>query len=180
VLADGRAEWHAVLSAPANLRYAYPLAEMRHRFASWHAPIAALLDATDADSVLHHDVYELVTPLKSYVSGRVAFVGDAAHAMQPNLGQGACQGLEDAVVLAAALSSDEIGPALARYDAERRPRSQGIARAARQTARMGQQLKNPFAAAVRDLAFRAAPEGLLAKSMMKYTQWHPPKLTVSD
>jgi hypothetical protein len=47
--------------------------------------------------VLHHDLYELPR-LKTYARGSVVLAGDAAHAMTPNLGQGACQALEDAVV----------------------------------------------------------------------------------
>ncbi|WP_134667564.1 MULTISPECIES: FAD-dependent monooxygenase [unclassified Amycolatopsis] len=179
-LADGRAEWHAVLSIPAGTRYPDPIAEMRRRFGSWHEPITELLDATDPEAVLHHDVYELVTPLPSYVSGRVALLGDAAHAMQPNLGQGACQALEDAVTLAHALSSTDLDTALTRYDAERRPRSQAIARAARQTGRMGQQLTNPAAIAVRNLAFRAMPTTVMARSMLRYTRWQPPILASPD
>lgn len=175
-LADGRAEWHAVLSIPADTRYPDPIAEMRRCFGSWHEPIAALLDATDPKAVLHHDVYELVTPLQSYVSDRIAFLGDAAHAMQPNLGQGACQALEDAVTLAHALSSTNVDTALTRYDAERRPRSQAIARAARQTGRMGQQLTNPVGIAVRNLALRAMPTTVMARSMLRYTRWQPPSL----
>ncbi|MGW4394580.1 FAD-dependent monooxygenase [Amycolatopsis nivea] len=179
-LADGRTEWHAVLSIPAGTRYPDPIAEMRRRFGTWHEPITALLDATDPEAVLHQDVYELVTPLPSYVSGRVALLGDAAHAMQPNLGQGACQALEDAVTLAHALSSADLDTALTRYDAERRPRSQAIARAARQTGRMGQQLTNPAAIAVRNLAFRAMPTTVMARSMLRYTRWQPPILTSPD
>ncbi|MET9262754.1 FAD-dependent monooxygenase [Amycolatopsis sp. NPDC004079] len=180
VLADGRAEWHAVLTVPPGTRYPDPLAEMRRRFGSWHEPITALLDATEPEAVLHHDVYELVTPLPSYVAGRVAFLGDAAHAMQPNLGQGACQALEDAVALAAALSSADIDTALTRYDAERRPRSQAVALAARRTGRMGQQLTNPVGIAVRNLMFRAMPTSVMARSMLRYTRWQPPRLNPSE
>ncbi|MEV0051950.1 FAD-dependent monooxygenase [Saccharopolyspora shandongensis] len=69
--------------------------------------------------MLHHDTYEL-PDLDTYVAGKVALLGDAAHAMTPNLGQGACQALEDAVVLASAGA----GPAgLADYDRLRRPRT---------------------------------------------------------
>jgi 2-polyprenyl-6-methoxyphenol hydroxylase-like FAD-dependent oxidoreductase len=125
---DGKAEWHAVLSLPAGTRFADPLTELRRRFHTWHDPIPVLLDATRPEAVLHHDVNELRTPLPSYTVGRIALLGDAAHAMTPNLGQGACQALEDAVTLAAALgATSTVEAALARYDAERRPRSQAVA-----------------------------------------------------
>ena len=175
-LADGRAEWHAVLSIPAGTRYPDPLAEMRRQFGSWHEPIADLLAATEPEAVLHHEVYELVTPLPSYVSGRVAVLGDAAHAMQPNLGQGACQALEDAAVLAGALADEGVEAGLARYDRERRPRSQAIAVAARKAGKMGQQLTNPVLIAARNLALRAAPPTLFARGMLQHIGWHPPEL----
>ncbi|GAP50558.1 monooxygenase [Streptomyces azureus] len=70
--------------------------------------------------------------------------------MTPNVGQGACQAVEDAAVLAAALATEPTAEsALARYDAERRPRGPSVARAARQAGRMGQQLARPLAVAVR-------------------------------
>ncbi|MFG2668313.1 FAD-dependent monooxygenase [Streptomyces sp. NPDC048387] len=174
---DGRAEWHAVLSLPARTRFADPLAELRRRFRTWHEPVTALLDATRPEAVLHHDVHELSTPLPSFTAGRIALLGDAAHAMTPNLGQGACQALEDAVTLAAALAAEpSVEAALGRYDAERRPRSQAVARAARQAGRMGQQLAHPVAVALRNQAMRMTPSRAATRMILRHHAWRPPRL----
>ncbi|MEU3937219.1 FAD-dependent monooxygenase [Streptomyces sp. NPDC029044] len=176
-LLDGKAEWHAVLSLPAGTRFADPLTELRRRFHTWHDPIPALLDATRPEAVLHHDVNELRTPLPSYVVGRIALLGDAAHAMTPNLGQGACQALEDAVTLAAALDAEStVEAALARYDAERRPRSQTVARAARQAGKMGQQLSHPLAVTLRNTAMRLTPSRVAIHMILRHHAWVPPSL----
>ncbi|MBO8196296.1 FAD-dependent monooxygenase, partial [Streptomyces oryzae] len=107
----------------------------------------------------------------------VALLGDAAHAMTPNLGQGACQALEDAAVLAAALEgAPDVAVALDRYDAERRPRSQAVARAARQAGRLGQQLSHPVAVALRNTAMRLAPSGVTQRAVLRHADWQPPAI----
>ncbi|MEU1289396.1 FAD-dependent monooxygenase [Kitasatospora sp. NPDC005856] len=174
---DGTAEWHAVLNAPAGVRYRDPLTEVRRRFARWHEPIPSLLAATRPEAVLHHDVNELATPLPSYVSGRIALLGDAAHAMTPHLGQGACQALEDAVTLAAVLAGTRtIEGALVRYDAARRPRSQAVARDARRAGRMGQQLAHPLAVGLRNAAIRLTPPGAMVRTVLRHADWAPPRI----
>ena len=94
-----------------------------------------------------------------------------------NLGQGACQALEDAATLAAALSTGAgVESALGRYDAERRPRSQSVARAARQAGRMGQQLSRPVAVALHNTALRLAPSRVTVRPVLRHADWTPPRL----
>jgi 2-polyprenyl-6-methoxyphenol hydroxylase-like FAD-dependent oxidoreductase len=67
-------------------------------------------------------VHWIADPLPAYHRGPVALLGDAAHAMTPNLGQGACQAIEDAVVLAWVAGPADAGtgaPDLAAYTAPR-------------------------------------------------------------
>ena len=99
-LASGQVYCYASAPAPPGLRHDDEAAELKRRFGRWHDPIPGLIGAISPDRVLHDDVYWIAEPLPAYHRGRVAILGDAAHAMTPHLGQGACQAIEDAVVLA--------------------------------------------------------------------------------
>ncbi|MFI1978349.1 FAD-dependent oxidoreductase [Streptomyces wedmorensis] len=173
-LSDGRFYLYATAVLPAGAPSADHRAELRRRFGSWHDPIPALLDRVDRlapDDVLRHDLHELAAPLPRLHHGRVAWLGDAAHAMAPNLGQGGCQAVEDAVVLAHLLPSgdgddapDGVPPALAAYTAARRDRADAVRRRARRVGRLGA-LRHPLAVAVRDLAVRATPDRLALRGL---------------
>lgn len=174
-LGDGRVYWYGATTAPRGERSSDEMAEVRRRFGSWHDPIPELLDATDPAEVLRHDLFQLASDLPGYVRGRVALLGDAAHAMPPYLGQGAAQALEDAAVLGVCVPHDaDVATALIRYDAVRRPRSQQIARLSRRVGRLGQQLSNPAAVVTRNVALRLTPARLLFRSTDRLTDWSPP------
>lgn len=100
-LKDGRVYAYATARLPEGGRAPDgEKAELTRRFADWHAPIPELLAAVEPDAVLRNDVRYLAKPLDVFHRGRVALVGDAAHAMTPSLGQGGNQAIEDGVVLA--------------------------------------------------------------------------------
>src|SRR5919197_2224260 len=137
------------------------LAHLRRRFADWHDPIPAVLDATDESSLSRTFVYDR-RPSKQWGKGRVTLVGDAAHPMTPNLGQGAAQALEDAVVLGVELGrGGDPEEALRRYERRRRRRANAIVRQSFQAGRLAQ-LSSPRACAVRDFVVRALPDRLAA------------------
>jgi 2-polyprenyl-6-methoxyphenol hydroxylase-like FAD-dependent oxidoreductase len=154
----GRVYWFAVLNAPENA----PVPQNDHQryllkvFQGWHHPIPRLLDLTHNAAILHNDIYD-ISPLKSWTRGRVTLLGDAAHAMTPNLGQGACQAIEDAVVLGAQLqAATDVPIALKAYEAARINRTRSLQI---QSWRIGQigQLENPLACWLRDTVFRMMP-----------------------
>ncbi|SDN68430.1 2-polyprenyl-6-methoxyphenol hydroxylase [Streptomyces wuyuanensis] len=181
-LADGRFYLYATAVVPAGTRSADPRAELRRRFGSWHDPIPDLLDRVDrlhpAD-VLQNDLHDLAAPLPALHHGRIAWLGDAAHAMAPNLGQGGCQAIEDAVVLAHLLpggdggsppggggagGTDPVPAALAAYTAARRDRTDAVRLRARRAGRLGA-LRSPLAAAARDLAVLATPSRIALRGL---------------
>ncbi|MFD0120299.1 FAD-dependent oxidoreductase [Streptomyces virginiae] len=180
-LVDGRSYLYATAVVPPDTRFADPRTELRQRFGSWHAPIPALLDRVgrlDPADVLRNDLYDLAAPLPRLHHGRIAWLGDAAHAMAPNLGQGGCQAIEDAVVLARLLPTGERGAgadggdgadsavpaALAAYTAARHARTDAVRLRARRIGRLGV-LRNPVVATVRDLVVRATPDRLALRGM---------------
>jgi 2-polyprenyl-6-methoxyphenol hydroxylase-like FAD-dependent oxidoreductase len=69
------------------------------KLAGWADPIPRLPASTDPADLLRNDLYDRAQP-KHWSRGRAVIVGDAAHPMRPHLGQGGCQGLEDAAILA--------------------------------------------------------------------------------
>lgn len=150
-LIDGRVYWYATGSQPAHRRD--ELSDVRATFGDWHSPIPDILAATA--HLLQHDVYDLALPLPPFAAGHVALLGDAAHAMTPNLGRGACSAIEDAGALARHLdSASSVTAALAAYDAERRPATTRLVRTSRRVGQLGQ-VRGPVAGALRDAALAA-------------------------
>lgn len=127
-LPDERVYWFAMVNAERpNQVYADERAEVLRLVSGWHDPIRALVEATPAEQVLHNDIVD-IDPVDTFVRGRVVLLGDAAHAMSPNLGQGACQAIEDAVVLASELAATSGPPQ--RAAAEGPAAAEGSAQAA--------------------------------------------------
>jgi 2-polyprenyl-6-methoxyphenol hydroxylase-like FAD-dependent oxidoreductase len=152
----GEIYWFAVANAPPNGRDAEVHRELMERFGSWHEPIAGIIRATPPDRILRTDICDR-TPIERWHQGRVALLGDAAHPMTPNLGQGAGQAIEDAVVLAECLAAiPTLEEALIRYEQRRVARANGIASASRRLGAMAQ-WSHPVAAWIRDRAMRLMP-----------------------
>ncbi len=181
-LGDGQVYWFAVLTAPAGSHREDTLDDLVALFGRWHDPIPALLRATRPESLLLHDIRYLATPLPTFHRGRVVLLGDAAHAMTPDLGQGGCQALEDAVELCAALGRvgdvasralPDIPSALAAYDRARLARTRRIVRASRRMGRLAQ-ARNPIAAAVRNALMALVPASAMLRGSAGVLGWTPP------
>jgi len=102
------------------------VADMQEAFAGWAEPVQQLLAA--ATDTRRWALYDR-SPLPRWADGRLALLGDAAHAMLPFFAQGAAQAIEDAAVLAdclAGVASSQVPQALQRYEARRRPRASQV------------------------------------------------------
>src|SRR5260370_4100267 len=139
--------------------------EVLELFHDWHDPIPAVIEATAETDILRNDIYESEL-LPHWSRGRVTLLGDAAHTMTPNLGMGACQAIEDGVVLGACLKAEaDIAAALKLYERRRVRRANSIARMARL---VGQavQLENPLVSNMRDAIMKRLPVSTQLKRLI--------------
>lgn len=166
----GEIYWFAVADAPPNGRDANVRSELMARFGSWHEPVAAVIEATPPERIVRTDIYDRV-PIERWHSGRVVLLGDAAHPMTPNLGQGAGQAIEDAVVLDECLAqATNIEDALTRYEQRRVARANGIVRASRQFGAIAQ-WSNPIAAWLRDRVMSLTPPSAAVRQARKLMEF---------
>ncbi|HEY9369175.1 FAD-dependent monooxygenase [Streptomyces sp.] len=180
-LKDGRIYAYAMAAAPAGTHAPDDeRAELLRRFGDWHDPIPAILAAAAPEAVLRHDVHHLITPLPAFHRGRVALLGDAAHAMEPTLGQGGNQAIEDGIVLGHHIATGlPPGQALAGYTADRLPRTTAIVRKAARTGRLTMMTSRP-AVAARDAIIAAVScfgPGLVLRGFDGIADWAPPGAT---
>ena len=168
---DGQVYWFACENLADADKHELGLAPLAARFGRWHDPIPQLLASTPPEVLGRHDVYYLRTPMPSFVRDRVALIGDAAHAVTPDIGQGACQAIEDAIVLADAIDADGIDRGLQTYNTIRRPRTEQMSRL---SGTVGKFMQNPALGPIRDALAYLTPVSVLTSAMSAAYSWSPP------
>lgn len=131
-----------------------------HQLAEWYtgfpSPIPELVAGARTEDIIRTDLHDFL-PIPRWHGSRIVLIGDAAHAMTPNLGQGGAQAIEDAFVLAEQLDGhDSTAEALDRYQRMRMPKAAWIVNTAWRFGQLSH-WQNPAARWVRDLALRWTP-----------------------
>jgi 2-polyprenyl-6-methoxyphenol hydroxylase-like FAD-dependent oxidoreductase len=154
-----RIYWFAVENAPPNGHQPDERAHLLSAFAGWLEPGPTLLATTPDDRILRNDIIDR-PPVRVWSKGAVGVIGDAAHPTTPNLGQGGCLAIEDAVVLARQLvAQPHPARALETFTAERVKRASAIVRESWRFGRLAQK-QGRLTCWFRDTAL-----GLVAKVM---------------
>ena len=93
-------------------------------FKGWCEPVQKLIDAVDVQKTNRVEIHD-IEPFADFYKGRVVIVGDAAHSTTPDIGQGGCQAMEDAIYLARSLQINTLGlqDSLRRYQNKRNERA---------------------------------------------------------
>lgn len=133
-VSNGRSYFFFDVPLPAGLpnERGHYHALLQGYFEGWAPPVQALIARLNPATTNRVEIHDL-DPFDSWTKGRVALLGDAAHNTAPDLGQGGCMAMEDAVVLAHCLQSHSNGieDALVRYQTRRAPRTTDLVLRAR-------------------------------------------------
>jgi 2-polyprenyl-6-methoxyphenol hydroxylase-like FAD-dependent oxidoreductase len=173
-IGGGKTYWYAGLTAQSGGSDSDAKQAVIDLFADWADPIPALLRATDVRNIARTDIYDLPRR-ESWGRGRVTLLGDAAHSMVPALGQGACQAIEDGVVLARHLdSAGDDAAALRAYEQNRIERTWPMVRRARRLGKL-MQGDNAVTGVVRNNFFRFSPTNRVMKDYEKFLRFEVPQ-----
>ena len=164
-LGPGLTYWFATERAPEGRRApGGELPYLRTKLARWAEPIPGILAATADADVLRDDLYDR-TSARHWSHGSIVLIGDAAHPMRPHLGQGGCQGIEDAAILAAFVDQiPHLPTAFSQFAAYRRPR---VTRVVRESAQIGKavNVRPDFLSSTLSRATALVPEPLLMRHL---------------
>lgn len=158
-LVGNKIYWYACINSPAhNKVYSrYTIKDLQQNFASYHDPITSVLAETNDQQLIWNDIID-IKPLKNLAFGNILFIGDAGHATTPNMGQGACQAIEDVAVLIDELKkTTDVALAFQIFEKRRLKRTRYITETSWSIGKVAQ-WENPISIIIRDTLMRILPE----------------------
>ncbi len=167
-LVRDRVYWYACLNAKAQdeTYKKYSPQDLLRHFGNYHSPIPTILAQTAPEDLLWNDIVDL-KPLSHFAFGSILLMGDAAHATTPNMGQGACQALEDVAVLTDELKKNQTVPqAFVHFERRRLARTRYITTTSWRIGKIAQ-WSNPILVPIRNVLMRAMPASWSEASLNK-------------
>ena len=169
---DGRTYWYASANVPEPLSMQrVSVAELREDFAGWHEPVAGILEAMPEQALLQHPIADRRPGWHWQKEEKIVLLGDAAHPLTPNLGQGASMALEDAWELAVRW---KLPHAMARYEEARRLRVLRLWAISRWFGKVIQ-WRHPLLCGLREVQMRAIPDAFATAMMRRLLNYVPGK-----
>jgi 2-polyprenyl-6-methoxyphenol hydroxylase-like FAD-dependent oxidoreductase len=165
-LINNRVYWFACINAPQHdlSKKSYSAKDLQTNFKEYHPLIPQLLSLTKDSQLIWSDIIDLA-PLKRFAFGNVVLMGDAAHATTPNMGQGACMAIEDAVILSnMLLSGGDVKSIFQQFETRRIGRTTKIVEDSWRLGKVAQ-VENSLLIGLRNTVLRLTPPGVAEKQM---------------
>jgi len=163
-ISNNEVYWYALYSGHRQLEKSDLLAH----FKDYSPVVNHVILTTDEKKVFKNDIFDL-KPIPTWFNNNVCLLGDAAHASTPNMGQGACQAIEDAYAISHYLSKYDAAIAFSKYERLRKTKAEMIVNLSWRLGAISQ-IQNPLLRAFRNFAMRAIPSKYNIKQSEKIYQ----------
>jgi 2-polyprenyl-6-methoxyphenol hydroxylase-like FAD-dependent oxidoreductase len=160
-IGNNQVYWFACKNAPYRDERMKRLSReaLRKNFERFAHPVPQIIEQTPVENIIWNDIVDL-KPISRFAFNRIVLIGDAAHATTPNLGQGACLGIEDATVVADVLEQQsDIVKAFQAFEQARLKRAHFIVNTSHQLGKVAQ-VQHPVLAKMRNAVFRLLPDAM--------------------
>jgi len=168
-IGNSKIYWFACKNAPIKdeMMSLFRIGDLVDNFKNYAHPIPEIIKHTSDTDLIWNDIVDL-KPISQYAFNRILLLGDAAHATTPNLGQGACMAIEDALDVANEISrqSNEIASAFKSFERRRVPRAHYIVNTSYQLGKLSQ-WENPVLTKFRNMLLRITPDWVNEKQVAR-------------
>tara|TARA_R110002050_G_C8942767_1_gene512710 strand:+ start:1912 stop:3045 length:1134 start_codon:yes stop_codon:yes gene_type:complete len=159
-IAENKVYWYA-LKAFKKSKNEFSINNLEQYFSDYNSVIKDILKSTKKEQINTAEISDL-KPTNIWFKDNVCLIGDSAHATTPNMGQGACQAIEDAFVLSECLYKYGITKAFSEYQKLRLPKAHQVVKASWLVGKMAH-LKNPVLMGLRNQMLRLTPSSINRK-----------------
>jgi len=166
-ISEGKVYWFAVkLSEPNLTDHKESLKnDLINMFSDFHPLVNNLVENTVNEKIFRGDLSDLEL-LNKWNSENICLIGDAAHSMTPDLGQGGAQAIEDAYYLSNFIyKSSSLEKAYNKFYRYRKPKVEKLVKQSRFTSKIA--ITNRFLEIIRDFILKKTPESYMKKQMVE-------------
>ncbi len=161
-ISDNKYYWYALANYKKNYKEEFKEVDLVEYYSDFHPLISQIIKSTPKENILTNKMADL-KPIPTWYNQNICLLGDSAHATTPNLGQGAGQAIESAMVLANCLAKHKtIENAFAVYQNTRMKKAINVVTTSWRIGKIAH-LENSFAIKLRNFILRVIPERIAAK-----------------
>ena len=159
-IAKNKVYWYALKSFKKN-KEEFNVNKIEDYFYTYDSVIKDIISSTKKEQINTAEISDL-KPTNNWYKENVCLIGDAAHATTPNMGQGACQAIEDAYILSECLNKYDTNKAFEKFQKLRLPKAHQVVKASWMIGKMAH-LSNPILIGIRNQIIRLTPSSINRK-----------------
>ncbi len=159
-IAENKVYWYALKSFKKN-KNEFSINNLHQYFCSYNSIVKDIINSTKKEQINTTEISDL-KPTNIWHKENVCLIGDSAHATTPNIGQGACQAIEDAYLLSECLDKNKIGQAFTEYQKLRLPKAHQVVKTSWFVGKMAH-ISNPILIGLRNQILRLTPSSVNKK-----------------